>query len=517
MRRLILTAAVLVAAAVIFLLVTLPAQPFRIPLDAVDAQLRERTVRGAYHVHTILSDGAGDRAAVAAAAARAGLQFVIFTDHGDGTRQPLPPAYLDGVLCLDGVEISTNGGHYVALDMPPAPYPLGGEPAAVVEDVARFGGFGIAAHPDHPKPELDWDDWSAPIDGLEWINLDSQWRDDGERALALVPFHYLLRPAPAIASLLDRPVRTLDRWDAVAPTQPVVGLAAVDAHGGGRRRGEGRAARLGIGPDYEASFRTLSNRVLLMTPLSADPAADARLVLDGIRAGRVYTVVDAISPDAVLRFRAEDEAFELASPLPVTGRPVLVGGDGRSRLEVHVDSAPGTPPVPWIVSNWSGPQPIRPVPPLPERRTAQPFRRSSPWRVEKDPASAGQVSISDEAATLHYVLADGRDSHYVAMAADLAPSQAYDALVFDARAVKPMRVAVQLRFADGDRWLKSVYLGPEDRAVAVRVGEMVPANGSRSPVPDVVTAESLLIVVDLVNSRPGDSGSFTVRNLRRIQ
>ena len=94
--------------------------------------------------------------AVAAAAARAGLKFVILTDHGDGTRPPDPPEYIDGVLVLDGVEISTDEGHYVAIDMPRAPYPLGGAADAVVEDVRRLGGFGIAAHPDSPKPALRW-------------------------------------------------------------------------------------------------------------------------------------------------------------------------------------------------------------------------------------------------------------------------------------------------------------------------------------------------------------------------
>ena len=44
-------------------------------------------------------------------------------------------AYLHGVLCIDGVEISTDDGHYVALGLGPTPYPLGGAAAAVVEDV----------------------------------------------------------------------------------------------------------------------------------------------------------------------------------------------------------------------------------------------------------------------------------------------------------------------------------------------------------------------------------------------
>jgi hypothetical protein len=516
MRRVILTVAVLVIATVVFLLVTLPPKPLEVPLDGVDQDLLRRTLRGAYHVHTTRSDGAHDRDAVAAAAARAGLQFVIFTEHGDGTRPPAPPAYVDGVLCLDGVEISTNGGHYVAIDLPPAPYPLAGEAAAVVEDVARFGGFGFAAHPDHPRPDLAWSDWTAPVDGLEWVNLDSAWRDESIVALARIPFDYVLRPSGAIGSILDRPVPTLDRWDALERTRPVVGMAAVDAHGSGRRDGEGRAAKIGLGPGYEESFRTISNRVLLDRPPSGDAASDARLLLDAIRGGRVYTVIDAIANNAVLRIRPGDGAFELASPLPSGARPELIRAGDRSRLEIPFDGAPGTPPVPWVVSNWSGPRAIAPVPRLPQPLIAQPFRRSSPWRVEKDPASSGQVSVAEEAATLHYVLAEGRTSQYVAAAADLAPSQPYSTLILDARAVKPMRVSVQLRFPDGERWVKSVYLDTQDREVAVRVGEMAAA-GAPSSMPNVTTAESILLVVDLVNSRPGDSGSFTVRNLRRVR
>ena len=47
--------------------------------------------------------------------------------------------------------------------MPAAPYPLGGEPRDVVDDVRRLGGFGIVAHPDSPKPELRWRDWTRAV------------------------------------------------------------------------------------------------------------------------------------------------------------------------------------------------------------------------------------------------------------------------------------------------------------------------------------------------------------------
>jgi hypothetical protein len=184
-RKVLRATAAVLAAVIFFLLATLPAAP-RVVVWTGDPGLPARTIAGAYHVHTVRSDGSGDRAAVAAAASRAGLAFVIVTDHGDGTRTPDPPAYVNGILCIDGVEISTTGGHYVALGLGPTPYPLGGAPSGVVEDVARLGGFGFAAHPDSPRAELAWTDWAAPVDGLEWLSADSEWRDESRARLARV-------------------------------------------------------------------------------------------------------------------------------------------------------------------------------------------------------------------------------------------------------------------------------------------------------------------------------------------
>jgi len=91
---------------------------------------------------------------IAAIAADVGLSFVVFTDHGNGTEETNLPAYHSGVLCIDSTEISTDGGHYVALDLPTTPYPLGGEVAGVVEDVERLGGFGVIAHPGSKKNNI---------------------------------------------------------------------------------------------------------------------------------------------------------------------------------------------------------------------------------------------------------------------------------------------------------------------------------------------------------------------------
>jgi hypothetical protein len=504
------TAAVM-AAVISFLLVTLPPAPASVDTSYADVDLVRRTAAGAYHIHTTRSDGAEEKASIAAAAARVGLDFAIFTDHGDGTRPPDPAEYIAGVLCIDGVEVSTNGGHYVALDMPAAPYPLGGEAATVVEDVARLGGFGIAAHPHSAKPELAWTDWRAPIDGLEWLNVDSEWRDESGPRLIRALIDYVVRPAPAIASVLDRPDATLEQWDRLSRQRRVVALAAVDAHGGVRTRLEG-GSRFAIGPSYEASFRTVSNRVVLARPLSRDAAADARGVMDAIRQGRVYTTIDAVAAGAYV----DPGAAVPAWPRPEGVRVAQMGPEGRAGWhEVYRAGAPGEPPIPWILTNPADapePSPARAVEPI-----GGGVKVSPEWRIEKDASSVATVVVmGDGTVSVDYRLHTGpRQSQFVALAGDLPGGVAAEQIVFDGRARGPMRLSVQLRFPDNEqRWRKSVYLDGDRRGVVVPVEAMVPAERLAGAMPDPASARSLLFVVDLTNASPGTVGSFTIGNVR---
>ena len=333
MRKVSLVTAAIVVAVIFFLLMTLPPRPIAVAAT-VDPDLQRRTIAGAYHIHSTRSDGSGDKDAIAAAAARAGLTFIILTDHGDGMRPPDPPAYLHGVLCIDGVEISTNGGHYVALGMAPAPYPLGGEPSAVVEDVRRLGGFGIAAHPDSPRPQLAWRDWTADIDGIEWLSADTEWRNESRPALVRALFNYAWRQGPALASLLDRPSETLERWDTLAAHRPVVGLAGHDAHGGighGVEDGGTRRSATGGIPSYEASFRSFSTRAITrrIAPAAGDPAANAWLLLNFVRNGRVFTIISAIATPGFYNYHARRATGDMPSLMGLRSVPANFGDFGQ--------------------------------------------------------------------------------------------------------------------------------------------------------------------------------------------
>jgi len=380
LKKLLLVTAVFAAAVTVFVVLTIP--PRRLTLKPIG----DGSLPGILHVHTSRSDGSRSPDDIAAAAARAGLKFVVFTDHGDGTRAPDAPAYRSGVLCLDGVEISTTGGHYIALDMPAAPYPLAGEPRDVVEDVRRLGGFGIAAHPDSPKIELRWREWTAPFDGIELLNPDTSWRllaqERGlaaKRRLLTALIDYPFRPSETIASLVQ-PSGALYSWQALTARRRVVAIGGVDAHANLQWRSDPGDARAGIPlPGYEASFRMMSVHATLEREFSGNAAADAGILMRAIRGGHLYTAVDGVASPPAFEFMASNErgtvheGDELAVGGPVTLRVrsnapaefTTIVHDGMHALTTVRDPqdltvhAPDKPAVYWVeIVSTGRPHPI---------------------------------------------------------------------------------------------------------------------------------------------------------------
>lgn len=561
--------AALAAAVLVLALSRLPQS--RIPLDpaAVGFHTTRTAVSGAFHVHTRRSDGTGTPDEVAAAAKRAELQFIIFTDHGDGTRAPDIATYRDGVLCIDGVEISTNGGHYIALDMPASPYPLGGEPRDVVEDVRRLGGFGIAAHPDSAKPELRWRDWDTAMDGLEWLNADSEWRNERATRLMLALLEYPFRRPETLVSLFDRPQQTLVRWDDTTKERQVVALAGTDAHArvtlGGATDPYSEPVLLSW-PPYEAAFRSFALRVELEHPLTGVAAADGRDLLRALKNGHVYTAIDALAGPAMLDFSARSgeavarmgERLAWDGTLDVAVRTVAPGGaqtvllrngdviqtadapsldyrgalPGAYRVEVRIPDAPGMPPIPWILSNpiyvgiAAGGRAATAAAADTQSHLIFDEGDASGWNVEHDAGSLGAVEATSSAAgrELAFTFALERATPHGQYAALVNPAVRelpnYNRLSFIARSDRPMRISLQVRLPggeDGERWGRSVFVDRDPRPVTVSFDDLAPTASGQTLHPDLTRTQTLLFVVDTTNTRPGTSGAVWFDDIRLVR
>jgi hypothetical protein len=283
---------------------------------------------GIIHVHSTYSDGGGTIADIVRAGQDTGLDFLILTDHD--TLQPRfdgHQGYHDELLLLVGEEVNTSAGHLLALgagrDME-QDGPLG--LPALIEEIAEAGGISIAAHPTGRRP---WTDWTLEgMDGLELLNADSAWRDDGvlelARALVFLPF----MPDGVFNSLIDRPDEAIRLWIHRARRQHVTVIGSVDAHERIPLWGERHLSF----PTYERMFGLIRTYVIADTELTGDADVDEAILVKAIRRGSCYVVLEGYEP-------APDFSFELtmgAATLPMGSSVVYQRG---SRLHVTAPSS----------------------------------------------------------------------------------------------------------------------------------------------------------------------------------
>lgn len=562
MRRTLRVLAPIAVIAAIALWATLPAAPLPVRLDESESLRRRTEWRGAYHVHSDRSDGTGTIDEIARAAADAGLDFVVLTDHGDATRTPEPPSYRSAVLIIDAVEVSTTEGHYVVLGLDrPAPYRLGGPAAAVVDDVRWLGGFGLAAHPDSPRRSLSWRDRTAPVDGLEWFNADSAWRDEPRGRLAFRLLAYPFRPGGTVASLFDRPVDALGWWDAtLASGRATVTLAALDAHARLGMRGTDDEEGLGGAalevPSYREMFGIATNRVWLGANVTGDAARDATLVVDAIRAGHAYSVIDPFARPGFLRAsllangrRVQfgdrvrpgerlDGRVEIDGPAGAEIRLLHNGtvverssgpslavsqvlSAGSYRVEVHVPaSGDRRAGMPWMVTNALTAWPSDDTAPgagagngVALDAGAPPAVDLAACRPEADVDSSATWTRDETGAYEFRYELSRSPSPFAAVACPLPlVDGGTGALILEARAEPVMRVLTQVRAPAADRdlrWGSSVRLEAAASRQAVGRAQLLPV-GREAASAHVAHADTLLLVIDRRHAPAGAVGRVTV-------
>jgi hypothetical protein len=205
---------------------------------------------------------------------------------------------------------------------------------------------------------------------------------------------------------------------------------------------------------------------------------------------------------------------------------------GVYRVEARLPDAPGIPPVPWIVSN-----PIYVTPPGGQHEVSgaaasAPVVRESlvryddgpaeEWRIEASARSLGRVDIvsgagGGEQLLFRYALGGTRSERpFVALVMPAGPDLAtYDRLTFTARASRPMRVSVQVRAPEVSggadrRRQKSVFVDTMPRELTVTFDEMTPQGPVDLDTPALRDVDSVLFVVDTVNTPVGGNGQLWI-------
>ena len=347
------------------------------PLDLVGEAPEAPSVvaSGVVHVHTSLSDGSAEPAAVIAAAQELGLDFLILTDHNHVDGKALE-GYHGNLLVLVGTEISTNDGHLLGLGVRRPTFHFSGDGLDALDDVSHLGGFAFAAHPTNPREDVRWQGWERPGKwGIELLNGDAAWRSAGSWQLLRAAFDYTANPRLGLLEALAGVTPATDEWDDLLSERDVPGIAGPDAHG---------AIRLGDwrlpAPSYATQLGVLLNHVSIDRPLSHDAESDAATVLRGLARGRSHVGVDALASAAGFFFRMEtaDQSFHMGDTVaPAPGLEAIASGrlpegstlrllkDGRVlaenareirrgietegvyRVEVHVPQLLA----PWVISN----------------------------------------------------------------------------------------------------------------------------------------------------------------------
>jgi len=281
---------------------------------------------GAIHLHSVYSDGSGTLREMTAAAARAGLDFVILTDHD--TRRAADEdrwqGYRDGVLLVVGVEVSCQDRTHVVALGPADAIGLRFKPLRrVLFDLTRQGAAPFVAHA-HPAQIMGISlkggalhEWEIP--GFIGVELWSLMHDICDR---LTPWR--------VPSFLNHwPDRisgphpdTVAQWDTITQHRRFVAIGTLDNHALalpvlGRR----------LLP-YEDTFRALATHVL-SEPMTGRPD-DADRVIQALRAGRCFLALDRTADARGFRFTGEPEG----------GGPALVMGEemtwpGPVRLTVR--------------------------------------------------------------------------------------------------------------------------------------------------------------------------------------
>lgn len=283
------------------------------------------------HMHTRYSDGTGLHRDIARAAAEAGLDAVLVTDHNVLVRG-VEGYYTFGqrrVLLLVGEEVhdrtrQPQKNHLLVFGVDEEMAPYAETPQGLIDAVRRAGGLCFIAHPVDPaaprfdEPDISWVDWD--VDGYTGLEL---WNAMSEFKSRLHTFAHALYYAYRFPEVAVGPFpEVMRRWDELlAQGKRVVAVAGSDAHALHAHAGPLRRVLF----PYTWHFRAVNTHLLLDAPLEGQVPVDRKRIYQALKQGRAFLANDWFIPARGFRFTAEGRAgtATMGESLPLDGGVTL--------------------------------------------------------------------------------------------------------------------------------------------------------------------------------------------------
>jgi hypothetical protein len=277
--------------------------------------------KGHVHIHSRYSDGGGKVKQIAARAAKAGLDFIVITDHYNlnGLYEG-EEGYRSGVLVMIGMEVNQECNHYLALGVKEVVANNDKNPQAVIDEVNCQKGIGVIAHPfEKGSPyyqkgrTYEWKDWSvAGFQGIEIWNYLSQFRDACTSILKSI--YLLFNPIAGLSRPCSQALKTLDQLQEKG--HKVFAYGGSDAHGTIIRVGR---LPVKVSP-YYLCFRLINMHVLCKRKLSGDLQIDKEQIYEALREGRSWIACDYYRSSDGFRFELHNdiEAWPIGSSIKFT-------------------------------------------------------------------------------------------------------------------------------------------------------------------------------------------------------
>jgi hypothetical protein len=300
-------------------------------------------------MHTPYSDGEWYHAAIAEAAARAGLDMIYVTDHNVWVQGPERYHTFGDkkVLVLIGEEVHDQTrvpqkNHLLVYGAEKELARYAPKPQDLIDAARERHGLTFLAHPHDPGvPLLKWEpiSWEAweveDFTGLEIWNYMADFGGLLTSRAAAVSYAF----TPDLGMMGPQPA-TLARWDVLTRNgRRVVGIANADAHAneftlGGLKR---------VLFPYEFLFRQVNTHIVTETTAVGDPAADKQMFLAEIANGHCFIGYDGIYATKGFRFTANTMkgAFNMGDEvINKTGLTLQISTPAKAQIRLLRDGKP---------------------------------------------------------------------------------------------------------------------------------------------------------------------------------